>query len=51
MLNVDSQDNYQCNTRCIEWGGLVKVKIENFLTPCSQADEEIDINMQIEENT
>lgn len=30
---------------------FVKVRIETFLTTCSQADEEMDINVQIEEKT
>lgn len=44
MMKIARQDNNLFNTLCIE------VKIENILTTFSLADEEMDINMQIEEN-
>lgn len=44
-MKTASQDNYLCNTLCID------VKIENILTTFCLADEETDINMQIEEST
>lgn len=45
VMKIAGQDNYLHNTLCIE------VKIENILTTFSLADEEMNINMQIEENT
>lgn len=44
-MKIASQDNYLCTTFCIE------IKIENILKTLSLVGEEMDINMQIEENT